>query len=99
MHICIRDLVAVSTSPHIHTSTPRCGCQSLSARMHVDESRLSPALSTAYVKVVGTYVLTLCGANILCVVMQVGQTGSCRRAYGRKIAVLYRPALLRCCLF
>jgi hypothetical protein len=66
--------------------------------MQVGESRFSPALSTAYVKVVVS-MYPLYVSQCLCAVMQAAQVGSCRRSYGRKIAVLYRPALLRYCLF
>jgi hypothetical protein len=42
-----------------------------------------------------THLLYVC--QYLCVVMQVGQIGSCRRAYGRKIAVLLQGDLLSYC--
>jgi hypothetical protein len=62
--------------------------------MHVDESRMT---YLTVVNKVPMYPLYLC--QYLCVVLQVEQLGSCRRAYGRKIAVLLQGDLLRYCLF
>jgi len=53
-----------------------------------------------YLKVVikvPMYPLYVC--QYLCVVLQVGQIGSCRRTNSRKIAVLLQGDLLRYCLF
>jgi hypothetical protein len=92
MHVCTDDLVSFSTPPHTPTST----------RLVVAVNLCQPACmsmkegtSESFGSYRCTHLLYVC--QYLCVVMQVGQIGSCRRAYGRKIAVLLQGDLLSYC--